>query len=92
MRPSSLEAIQSGLTTLRELRGITDEEMRAGVDAGRSLMEAGETEGAAEVLFGLATWDPFFPEVWRALEELFRRNFFPKQANFFADLARVMSA
>jgi len=83
--------LQDGQLTIRELRGITSEEMQAGVNAGRKLMEAGEHLAAAEILGGMALYDPFFADVWRALEELFRRERCPHQANLYADLARVMA-
>ena len=81
----------SGMT-IRELRGITDEEFMAAVSAGRKLAAAGEHQAAAEVLAGLALYDPFEPEVWRAIEDLFRRQSQPGPANLFASLSRAMAA
>jgi hypothetical protein len=54
-------------------------------------MDAGEHRAAAEVLAGLALYDPYRPDVWRALEELFRRERLPEPANLFSNLARVMA-
>ena len=88
----SIHALQNGEITIAELRGITGEEMAAGVNAGRKLMNAGEHQAAAEVLAGLALYDPFRPDVWSALEELFRRECLPEPANLFSSLARVMAA
>jgi predicted Zn-dependent protease len=88
----SFQALQNGEVTIAELRGITDEEMAAGVNAGRKLMKAGEHQAAAEVLAGLALYDPFRPDVWSALEELCRRERQPEPANLFSNLARVMAA
>jgi hypothetical protein len=88
----SLHALQNGEITIAELRGITDEEMSAGVNAGRRLMDAGDHQAAAEVLAGLALYDPYRPDVWNALEELFRRERQPEPANLFSNLARVMAA
>lgn len=87
----SIHALQSGEITIAELRGITDEEMVTGVNAGRKLMEAGEHQAAAEVLAGLALYDPYRPDVWSALEELFRRELQLEPANLFSNLARVMA-
>lgn len=87
----TIQALQSGEITFAELRGITDEEMDAGISAGRKLMVAGEHQAAAEVLAGLALYDPYRPDVWRALEELFRRERLPEPANLFSNLARVMA-
>jgi hypothetical protein len=86
------EALRKGELTLGELKGITAEELAAGLRAGRRLMEAGEHRAAAEVLAGLALYDPYRPEVWRALEELLRRTRHPAQARLFGDLARVMAS
>jgi hypothetical protein len=88
---SLYDAIQEGEITIKELRGITDEEMAAGIAAGRKLMESGEHEGAGEILAGMALYDPYSPEVWQALEELARRNCRLEQANFFADIAKIMA-
>jgi hypothetical protein len=88
----SFHALQNGEITIAELRGITDEEMSAGINAGRKLMDAGEHQAAAEVLAGLALYDPYRPDVWSALEELFRRERQPEPANLFSNLARVMAA
>jgi len=88
---ATLDAIRNGEVTIRELKGITDEEMEAAVMAGRSLMTAGQHQAAAEVLAGLALYDPFRPSVWRALEELSRRGCCPEQANLFSGLARAMT-
>lgn len=87
-----IQALQNGEMTLSELRGITDDEMAAGINAGRKLMDAGEHQAAAEVLAGLALYDPYRPDVWIALEELFRRERQPEPANLFSSLARVMAA
>jgi hypothetical protein len=87
----SIHALQNGEITIAELRGITDEEMTAGVNVGRKLMDAGEHQAAAEVLAGLALYDPYRPDVWSALEELFRRERQPEPANLFSNLARVMA-
>ena len=86
------QALQSGEVTIAELRGITEDELQAGIRAGRKLMYAGEHEAAAEVLAGLALYDPFRPDVWSALEELFRRERLPEPANLFSSLARAMAA
>ena len=86
-----IQALQSGEVTIAELRGITNEEMEAGISAGRKLVDAGEYQVAAEVLAGLALYDPFRPGVWRALEDLFRRKCLPEQASLFSDLARIMA-
>lgn len=92
MKPQTvLEALQSGVITIREWRGVTNEEMTAGVSAGRKLIARGEHQAAAEILSGLALYDPYRPDVWLALEELFRRARHPTQAKLFADLARVMA-
>ena len=87
-----VQALQNGEVTIAELRGITSEEMEAGISAGRKLMDSGEYQAAAEVLAGLALYDPFRPDVWSALEELFRRECLPEPANLFSSLARVMAA
>jgi hypothetical protein len=87
-----MEAIQSGQITIREMKGITSNEMKAAIKAGRTLMQAGEHQAAAEVLSGLALYDPFLPDVWLALEELFRRDSRAQQANLFGDIARTMAA
>jgi hypothetical protein len=87
-----LGALQTGETTLRELRGITDEEMAAAVRAGQTLTERGEHLAAAEILAGLALYDPFRPDVWLALEDLFRTERQPDKAKLFSDLARAMAA
>jgi hypothetical protein len=81
----------SGMT-IRELRGITTEEFQAAIGAGRKLAAAGEYRAAAEVLAGLALYDPFEPEVWRAIEDLFRRQSQPGPASLFASLSRAMAA
>jgi hypothetical protein len=85
-----LDKLRCGDVTLRELRGISAEEMGAGVSAARKLMEEGEHQSAAEVLSGLALYDPFYPEVWRGLEELFRRQSCPQVANLFSEITRIM--
>jgi hypothetical protein len=87
----SFQALQSGEVTIAELRGITDEEMSAGVKAGLRLMDAGKHQAAAEVLVGLALYDPYRPDVWSALEELCRRERQPEPANLFSELARIMA-
>ena len=92
MQTETLRRIRSGETTLRELRGISPDEYGAGIAAGRKLLDAGETGAAAEVLAGLALYDPYSPDVWRALEELFRREGCPELANLFGHLTRVMAA
>jgi hypothetical protein len=91
LRIKHVQALQNGEVTIAELRGITNEEMEAGISAGRKLMDSGEYQAAAEVLAGLALYDPFRPGVWRALEDLFRRRRLPEQANLFSDLARIMA-
>jgi hypothetical protein len=83
--------LQSGEITIRELKGITEEEMAAGVRASQRLLEAREHEAAAEVLAGLALYDPYYPAVWSTLEDLCRRERLPEIANFCASLARVTS-
>jgi hypothetical protein len=88
----TIQALQNGGITFAELRGITDEEMAAGVNVGRKLINAGEHQAAAEVLAGLALYDPYRPDVWSALEELFRREQLPGPANLFSELARIMVA
>ena len=88
----TIQALQNGEITFAELRGITDEEITAGIGAGRKLMDAGKHQAAAEVLAGLALYDPYRPDVWCALEELFRRERQPEPANLFSNLARVMAA
>ena len=88
----NLEMLRQGETTIAEMKGIGDEEMQAGVRAGRSLMEAGENQGAAEVLGGLALYDPYRSDVWQALSELFQRMQQPRQARLFESLARSMVA
>ncbi|MBW1808102.1 MAG: hypothetical protein JRJ19_03120 [Deltaproteobacteria bacterium] len=87
-----LEAFQSGEVSIREMKGITTNEMKAAIKAGRTLMQAGEYQAAAEVLSGLALYDPFLPDVWLAIEELFRRESRPQQAALFGDIARIMAA
>lgn len=91
IRKQHIQALQNGEVTIAELRGITSEEMEAGVSAGRKLVDAGEYQMAAEVLAGLALYDPFRPSVWRALEDLFRKKCLIEQANLFSDLARIMA-
>ncbi len=88
----TIRALQSGEITVAELRGISDAEMKAGIEAGRKLMDAGEHQAAAEVLAGLALYDPYRPDVWSALEELFRRERQPGPANLFSSLSRAMAA
>ena len=92
MRPkNAYNALRCGEITIRELRGITEEEMEVAVNAARVLMKKGQDRAAAEVLAGLVLYDPYLPSVWSALEELFRRACCPQQANLFADLARAMA-
>ncbi|MBW2701400.1 MAG: hypothetical protein JRF33_11340 [Deltaproteobacteria bacterium] len=86
----NLEMLQKGEATLAEMKGINDEEMRAGMQAGQRLMEAGEYEAAAEVFAGLALYDPYRSDVWQALGELFQRLRQPSQARLFESLARSM--
>jgi len=90
-RKVATKNLLDGETTIRELKGISEDEMLTAVGAGQRLIEAGEYKAATEVLAGLALYDPFCPAVWRSLEDLFRRNRQPQQANFFADLARAMA-
>ena len=87
---NTLNALRSGEITIRELRGITEDEMEVAIRAARALMRKGHDRAAAEVLAGLALYDPYLPGVWSALEELFRRACRPQQANLFAKLARAM--
>ena len=89
---SNLEKIHSGEVTIAELKGITEAEMRAGVGAGLKLIERGEDEAAAEVLSGLALYDPYRRDVWEALEQLFRRQMQPEPAALFGRIARAMAA
>ncbi len=89
---SVTHAPQTGRTTIAMLKDITPLQLQAGIDAGRRLTEQGQHEAAADVLGCLALYDPYRPEVWKALEELFRRERLPKQANVFASLARAMAA
>ncbi|HOX43953.1 MAG TPA: hypothetical protein PK668_10145 [Myxococcota bacterium] len=84
--------VESGETTLRELKGIGLEEFEAGVRAGRKLLGRGETQAALEVLAGLALYDPYQPSVWRAIEEAFRQRREPRPAEVFGRLARAMAA
>jgi len=86
-----VEAIQKGELTIRELRGITEQEMLSALHMGKKIMQAGDPIGAAQVFAGLALYDPFFAEVWQALEELFRGWGCNEQANWFARLAQIMS-
>ena len=86
----NLDMLQKGEATIAEMKGIGEEEMRAGMQAGRRLMEAGENEAAAEVLAGLALYDPYRADVWQALGELFQRLRQPRQARLFESLARSM--
>ncbi len=88
----NMDRLQAGETTIAELKGIGEDEMAAGIRAGRLLIARGEHLAAAEVLSGLALYDPYRPDVWHALEELFRREQMPQQANLFASLARAMAA
>jgi len=88
----SASSIPAGPATIAQLKGITREQLQAGILAGRTLMERGEHEAAADVLGCLALYDPYQPEVWSTLEELFRRERRVRQANLFADLARAMAA
>ncbi|MBN2498012.1 MAG: hypothetical protein JXR96_25695 [Deltaproteobacteria bacterium] len=83
--------LQRGEITLRELKGITEEEMAAGVAAGREIMARGAHQAAAEVLSCLALYDPYRPDVWQALAELMQRERSPDQARLFAGLARAMA-
>lgn len=88
----ALELLRTGQTTLAELKGIGSVELQAGVRAGRRLMEDGAHLSAAEILSCLALYDPYRPDVWLALEELFRRERQPELANLFARLAKAMAA
>lgn len=83
--------LQSGAVTIRELKGITEEEMETGLAASRRLLRAGQTDAAAEVLSGLALYDPYYPGVWKAMEDMCRREQLPRIANLCADLARAVS-
>lgn len=84
------QLLQSGAVTIRELKGITDAEMESGLAASRRLLRAGQTDAAAEVLSGLALYDPYCPGVWKAMEELCRSERLPRIANLCADLARAV--
>jgi hypothetical protein len=86
------QRLESGETTLRELKGIRLEEFEAGVRAGRRLLARGEIQAALEVLAGLALYDPYQPSVWRAIEEAFRQRREPRPAEVFGRLARAMAA
>jgi len=88
---NAYQLLQSGAVTIRELKGITDDEMEAGLAASRRLLRAGHTEAAAEVLSGLALYDPYYPGVWKAMEDLCRSEQLPRIANLCADLARAVS-
>ena len=88
----TINRLQTGEITLAELKGIGEEEMRAGLRAGRRLMEAGEEQAAAEVLGGLALYDPYRPEIWQSLGELFQRMRQPEPARLYRSLARAMAA
>lgn len=83
--------LQRGEITIRQLKGISDEEMTAGVRASRRLLAAGENQAAAEVLAGLALYDPYRADVWSSMEELCRRERLPQMANLCAGLARAVS-
>jgi cytosine/adenosine deaminase-related metal-dependent hydrolase len=85
-------ALASGSTTIRQLRGITEEEYRSAVSAARKLIAAGAEQDGLEVLAGLVLYDPFLPEVWRELEAFCRRKGEAQAASLFAGLARVMAA
>jgi hypothetical protein len=87
-----LTRINRGEVTIAELKGITDAEMAAGVEASRRLMQSGQLQAATEVLAGLALYDPFRADVWLALEELFRGQSQPDLATLFSGLARAMVA
>jgi hypothetical protein len=91
MKAQALMASVRAGVTLRELRGITEEEMGAALSAARKLIRAGAAQAAAEVLAGLALHDPYRPEVWRCLQELFAGLGQAEPARLFSDLARVMA-
>ncbi|RLB59696.1 MAG: hypothetical protein DRI34_01110 [Deltaproteobacteria bacterium] len=78
--------------TIRELRGINDDEFAAALSAAQKLLDGGAEEAAVDVLAGLAMYDPFCPEVWRLVEQLCRRRGEPEAANLFAGLSRAMAA
>lgn len=78
--------------TIRELRGIDEEEFSAAISAAQKLLDGGAEREAIDVLAGLAMYDPFCPDVWRLVEQVCRRRGEPEAANVFAGLARAMAA
>ncbi len=80
-----------GEVTLAELRGIGPEEMEAARAAAGKLMRAGALRAAEEILAGLALYDPFQSDVWRSLEELYRRRGDLEPARLFGDIGRAMA-
>jgi len=80
------------VSTIRELKGITDDEFSAALSAARKLLDGGAESAAAEVLAGLALYDPFCPEVWHLVEQLCRRRGELEAANVFAGLSRALAA
>lgn len=78
--------------TIRELKGISEDEFAAALSAAQKLLDGGAEQAAVEVLAGLVLYDPYCPELWRVVEQLFRRRGELEAANIFAGLARAMAA
>ncbi len=87
-----LRALRAGRATLAEIRGLSDEALAAGVRLGEKLAARGELDAAAELLAGMALYDPYRPDVWQALAGLCRCGRDPGQAALYDSLARAMAA
>ena len=76
--------------TIRELRGISDEEFAAALSAARKLLRGGAEQAGLEVLAGLVLYDPFHGGVWREMEYFCRQRREPEAARLFAELSRAL--
>ena len=69
-----IQGLATGEMSLRELRGISRQEMKTVLGVGQDLFEQGEDLAAAEVFAGLVMYDPLWPDSYAALGQILRRH------------------
>lgn len=66
--------LRRGDLTMRQVAGLSQQEMNAVAEAAEVLRRSGDLDGAAAVWGLLASYDPYVPRYWKALADLQRRR------------------
>jgi tetratricopeptide (TPR) repeat protein len=68
------EDLRRGDLTMRQMAGITPQEMVAMAETADALRRSGDLDGAAAVWGLLLSYDPYVPRYWKALADIHRRR------------------